>query len=999
MTRLILILALACLSFTSAAFAEQQEAPTAPIKVIVNDQLELSFNDRVRLSQVLDAALVNWPESSPDIDIYWPNARLSMVAGPLSKQDSLEAKRLTVIEQLHGLADYWLAQGERERAAQAMALVEQLSSMILAWQPYGAPNLDASRLFLEENPLLAEGIYHLYLPEREPHFYVYGLTKSAGKQPIQPQQTLRGYLQPHHANELLWPDANTSHAYHISSGAPANAHASEQGWTNVTWGNYNASPVQMLPGDILLLGFEEPLLSLTPSQRAHARTLKQLNEDIAGLLRHWWADPGAQLMDSSIMRSVEQYVPSANNWQRHDLSPTRGNYGGIGLLQTPTARMAEEGEFVINYTDMDEYRRYSASLQVLPWLEATGFYVRFPNRLYSNSPGFSGNNILTDKGFDLKVRLLQERDYLPEISVGLNDFAGTGIFSGEYVVANKRWGAFDFSLGLGFGRLGTRDSFPNPFCEVKDSFCYRAGGTSGKGGKLETGNWFRGDAAIFGGVEYQTPVPGLRLKLEYEGNDYSQDNAGVDMTPKTPVNIGLTYRAYDWLDLQLGYERGDTFTFGFTIRTNLSTLSQMKVTPERVAATPAPEVRLQDIEWDSVATKLDKQYAFRSARFAVNEDESKVTAYVHPYRFRDGNEAIERAARVLAAELPESVATYEFVEQSLFIPMVATQVPAAEFRAQIANELIERKPAAVKEVFQRVEPGHRPDWDSPVWRDASEYNFKPGYALQPFFEQDFGAPETFHFYQLGLKGSVQLWLDDSTWFVTDVGINLSNNFDKFNFKVDAFDHLPLPRVRTYSREYMDNDFWLDTSQITRFQRFSDTVYGMAYAGLLERMFAGVGAEALWRPLDSPFSLGLDVNWVKQRDFNGGFGLRDYTTVTGFLTAYYQMPWLQDSMLQVGIGKFLAKDTGAAIQFQRRFDSGVIVGAYAHITNVSAEDYGEGSFTKGVFVSIPFDLLGVLPTRNRLGFDWVPLSRDGGQRLGRRVSLYGATDLRAPFYGR
>lgn len=30
--------------------------------------------------------------------------------------------------------------------------------------------------------------------------------------------------------------------------------------------------------------------------------------------------------------------------------------GGVGLLQTPTARMASDGEFNINYTDVDEYR-------------------------------------------------------------------------------------------------------------------------------------------------------------------------------------------------------------------------------------------------------------------------------------------------------------------------------------------------------------------------------------------------------------------------------------------------------------------------------------------------------------------------------------------------------------------------------------------------------------------------------------------------------------------
>ena len=42
---------------------------------------------------------------------------------------------------------------------------------------------------------------------------------------------------------------------------------------------------------------------------------------------------------------------------------------------------------------------------------------------------------------------------------------------------------------------------------------------------------------------------------------------------------------------------------------------------------------------------------------------------------------------------------------------------------------------------------------------------------------------------------------------------------------------------------------------------------------------------------------------------------------------------------------------------RHFDSGVIVGAFATVTDVSANDYGEGSFTKGIYRlnSVGFDV--------------------------------------------
>lgn len=115
--------------------------------------------------------------------------------------------------------------------------------------------------------------------------------------------------------------------------------------------------------------------------------------------------------------------------------------------------------------------------------------------------------------------------------------------------------------------------------------------------------------------------------------------------------------------------------------------------------------------------------------------------------------------------------------------------------------------------------------------------------------------------------------------------------------------------------------------------------------------------------------------------------------------YYQMPWLSDSLLQLDFGQFLAKDKGVQVTMQKRFDSGVVAGAYAAFTDVSSEEYGEGSFTKGFFISIPFDLMSVRPTRERVGFTWVPLSRNGGQQLQRRTRLYDYTDDRAPFYNR
>ncbi len=51
---------------------------------------------------------------------------------------------------------------------------------------------------------------------------------------------------------------------------------------------------------------------------------------------------------------------------------------------------------------------------------------------------------------------------MPAIALGINDAAGTGVYSGEYVVASKQFGALDTTLGMGWGRLGSTDCFAIP---------------------------------------------------------------------------------------------------------------------------------------------------------------------------------------------------------------------------------------------------------------------------------------------------------------------------------------------------------------------------------------------------------------------------------------------------------------------------------------------------------------------------------------------------------
>ncbi|KOR28931.1 hypothetical protein TI03_03560 [Achromatium sp. WMS1] len=162
------------------------------------------------------------------------------------------------------------------------------------------------------------------------------------------------------------------------------------------------------------------------------------------------------------------------------------------------------------------------------------------------------------------------------------------------------------------------------------------------------------------------------------------------------------------------------------------------------------------------------------------------------------------------------------------------------------------------------------------------------------------------------------------------------------------------------------------------------------------MFGGIGTELLYRPVDGRFAYGVDLNYVRQRSFENDFGFFDYKTFTGHANIYWNPEFLPKVQLSLHVGQFLAGDRGVAFNFAKRFDSGIIVGAYAAFTNVSAEEYGEGSFTKGFGISIPLDLLTFTPVKGRVQIPWAPLTRDGGQML-IHPSLKSTTEIRAPFY--
>ncbi|ENQ1533191.1 YjbH domain-containing protein [Vibrio parahaemolyticus] len=694
------------------------------------------------------------------------------------------------------------------------------------------------------------------------------------------------------------------------------------------------------------------------------------------------------------------------------LQPSQSDFGGVGLMQMPTGRMAPEGEFNFSVTGSDEYLFYNATLQVMPWLETTIRYTRVASIPYD--PTFPNvDNEYTDKGIDFKVRLLKESQYIPELSLGVRDFAGTGLFDAEFLAATKRYsnsklGTFDFTLGMGWGYLGTRDTVTNPFCKASDKFCDRPSEFLSTGGTTNFDRAFKGPAALFGGIEYQTLHKPLRFKLEYDGNDYSTDypviQAGVDMSPHTPWNFGVLYRL-GMADFRLSYERGDTLVAGLTLNTNFNDM------PSFWRDTPTPEIEdnqpeeLSDVDWARVTENLDKIAGYQNTRIYV--DDNTVTVVGEQKKYRDRTEAHEKAAAVLHNEMPDDIDTYAINERSRGLVGEQTIISKEKYRDFAQVNYINPK---IEDATSRTSA--KPTGES-VYDGFERFDW--GFA--PKLVQTLGNAEDFYLFSVGLSGNASYWLTDNLEIGGSLYWDWYNNYDKFIY-VTPPDGTTVPRVRTMFRAYQnEHAVTMSNLQLTWFQEYSNTMDQQFYAGYLESMFAGVGTEFLYRPQGANWAIGADVNVISQRDPQSYFGVYDekwqnvpeygrpFQVIdkgfTGFVSGYYYPQWdfLQDLMIQVDVGQFLAGDVGTQINVSKQFKSGVIAGAFASFTDLSADEFGEGSFTKGFYLSIPFDIMTVKPSNNRANFSWQPLTRDGGQKLGRKYNLIELTDERNPWYQR
>ena len=609
---------------------------------------------------------------------------------------------------------------------------------------------------------------------------------------------------------------------------------------------------------------------------------------------------------------------------------TYNNHGVLGLINMPSARFYNESVHGITFYDGTPDQKITLTSSPYDWFEASFFYTSIQNKPY---PGFEYQDY-KDKGFNLKLRI-KEEGILPAIAVGINDIAGTGLYSSEYFVASYGKDNIDFHFGIAWGTLnGSDNQIKNPFTLIDSSFENRPNTHKELGGQFQASRYFSSkEVSPFFGLSYSLSEK-ILFKLE---KDTTSTNEFINYKkPESDYSFGIDYSFNDNFVLGLSYERGNYTSFRFLYKND-------------------PQ-------------KSFKEYEYKSAANLQGDD---------------------RYSKLISNLRKNGIGVNKVIETENSVGLELTQFRHSSL--QLVEEIIYRssKEAGIKKEIKKnikiVDLDAINEFDSNFEKNAnliyerkkrSAFNSSTKIRLKPFI----ASREEFFKGAILLENDSEYVIRDNLIFHSNIKYSIADNFDDLRFPpINTYPAQVRSDVKQYLKN-IDKGIILGRAQLDYFYTPKKNHHLMLSSGVLEDMFIGYGFEYLYYKYNTNFSFGLEIFDVKKRDYEWNFGTLDYENVTGHINFYYRNYGLIPFDMKLSYGEYLAGDIGATVELSRTYRNGMQFGVFTSNTNVSNEQFGEGSFDKGIFFNIPI-------YGNLVNYTWRPLTKDPGAKLIRRNTLH------------
>lgn len=645
------------------------------------------------------------------------------------------------------------------------------------------------------------------------------------------------------------------------------------------------------------------------------------------------SDEDIQIISEKII-SNEEESNELNNQSSNQLAfkPLVNNHGSIGLINNKTARFAEESTWSASVYMGDPDTRLNLTLYPYDWLEATLFYANIGGKPY---PGYEFQDY-KDKGFNMKIKIFNEGRF-PALALGLDDIAGTGLYSSEYLVASKQFGKVDYHIGIGWGNINGEKHLKNPLGYLHEQFLYRpTDDLGGEVGQFRPKRYYSDKSvSVFGGLQYRLSE-NIFLKVEYDPT-ITPGLVGYELA-KSNLNFGINYNIKSNFNVGLSYERGNYASLSFSYKNNSSNIKRKYKTVDKERN-------------ENEFTHLQKILALNA--IGVKE-------------LTKG--AISAAGGTVNLEVSAS--------EYFTLDDLEGTINRAVSDAGINSEVV--KSYKIGGLNAYSEDSDHKFSDNKFFSNGAIVRNRTSFNLTPFLAARDG------FFKLGLiaNNDTDVIFSDNLMFNANLKFSLADNFDEL--KEPPVDTYPA-QVRSDIKDYfqaLGDQIVIGRAQLDYFKTASKNHHVMLSGGLLEDMFAGYGFEYLWFDPKNTYALGFEIFDVYKRESDMLFGLKDYSNVTGHLNFYYRNNGPLAFDTKISYGEYLAGDIGGTFEISRTFKNGARFGVFASFTDVSSKEFGEGSFDKGITFRVPLPL-----GENFLNYQWRPLTKDPGQKLNRKNNLH------------
>jgi hypothetical protein len=639
--------------------------------------------------------------------------------------------------------------------------------------------------------------------------------------------------------------------------------------------------------------------------------------------------------------------------------------GLIGLNTIPSARMDEEGTMRAGASHADPHNHVFIGLQV-----AKPLYINLRQSMLVSSVGDKPS--LVYPGMDIKLRLKKEGRYMPEISFGMNSALGDSRFSSEYFALSKRWYDFDFTAGVGWGRLGSAGHLKNPFAGLSSHFDKERDFSSADA--ASPSDWFTGEEiGFFGGVEYFTPIKGLSLKADFNADAYKAETRQFDFKKPSPWSFGFNYSPKDWISFGASVIGMDKIMARLTFQTNPY---KWKTQSYKDSSAFKFDGKRPDATWRQLAREMAEADSINMGKTRIKGHDFSGVVHMNDYEL--GALQIGRVARHLAANAgPE-------IETITVIPVTnGLRGKTVTFSRRDLEQAVAQGQGSPEEIWRDI------SFDTDT-RSISRKSAKEKFKFHPELKLSIGEEETTHLYKASFVAETTKQWKHGIYTGASLRFNIANNLHR----LQKFRDVNTESIRAHEDLFARNRVNIDRAFLSWLKTPLPDFHMALTAGFLEEMYAGYGGEVLYRPFQSPFAIGAEAWNLYLRDPTMPLAatLVPGDHFTAHLNLFYEIPDT-DVTAFAKVGRFIGGDNGVSFGAQTQLNNGIKAKAFMNVTDMDNKDVfgSDRNVYAGINVAIPLGNLKFVPQGSEARIRMEPIGRNDGAILDKPVSLYEVTE--------